>query len=160
MTTATVTQRLTDMYELIPGITKAFQYIPRTLQPAYLPAVVIYPGEAAYDWESVGDGMVRTTEVYRATLYYDQAAFGTETQSETGLLPLIDSIKDYFFQRPGLQLDALADPQADVVFNARLVRSGGYQLATYATGKDTQSDFAAVTFTHEVTEYARVTEQY
>lgn len=160
MNTSEVTARLAAMYELIPGITKAFTYIPRTLQPAYLPAVIIYPGEALYDTDTVGDGTVQSIELYRAVLYFDQSLFGTENQTETGVLPMIDAIKDYFFERPGLQLDTLPKPESDVVFNARLIRSGGYQLTSYATGTDKQTDYGSVTFTHQVTNLARIVSQY
>ncbi len=160
MTVATTTERIAAMYRLIPGVKTAYTYIPRTLQAAQLPAIVLEPGEAVYDTASVGDGMLLSIEVYRATLFYDQALFGTETQSESGLLPLIDSIKDYFFRRPGLQLDTLADPESDVVFNATLVRSGGYQIKSYPTGKDVLTDFATVMFFHQVQEMSQIVQQY
>jgi len=147
------------MYTLIPGITTAYTYIPRTLQAAQLPAIVIEPGEAAYDTGSVGDAQVMSTEIYRATLFYDLAAFGTATQSETGLLPLIDTIKDYFFKRPGLELDTDV-PQVAVVYNAQLTRSGGYRLLSYPTGSDKVADFATVTFFHQVMELSEITNQY
>ncbi len=159
MTVSTTVTRLAAMYELIPGITTAYVNIPRTLQTAQLPAIVIEPGEASYD-DAFGDGMVMSTEIYRATLFYDNAKFGTETQSESGLLPLIDSIKDYFFQRPGLQLDTLSDPESDVVYNAKLLRSGGYRILSYPTGGDKQADFATVTFFHQVMELSQITSQY
>ncbi len=159
MTVALTTARIAAMYELIPGITTACVNIPRTLQPAQLPAIVIEPGEANYD-DEFGGGMVMSTELYRATLFYDLALFGTATQSETGLLPLIDSIKDYFFQRPGLQLDTLSDPESDVVYNAKLLRSGGYRLLTYPVGADKDASFATVTFFHQVMELSRILNQY
>ncbi len=104
--------------------------------------------------------MVMSIETYRATLFYDQSLFGTETQSESGLLPLIDSIKAYFFQRPGLQLDTLADPEADVVFNAKIVGNSGYRIQSFPTGKDTLTDFATVSFTHQVSELSQITNSY
>lgn len=159
MSVSTTVIRLADMYALIPGITTAYVNIPRTLQPAQLPAIVIEPGEATYD-DGVGDGLVMSTEIYRATLFYDNAKFGTETQSESGLLPLIDNIKDYFFQRPGLQLDTAADPQADVVYNAKIVRSTGYRILSYPTGSGTPADFATVTFFHQVMELSQISSQY
>lgn len=160
MTVATTTTRLSQMYRLIPGITTAYTYIPRTLQTAQLPAIVIEPGQAAYDTDNWGTEMVMSIETYRATLFYDQALFGTETQSETGLLPLIDSIKTYFFQRPGLQLDTLSDPQADVVFNAKIVGSSGYRIQSYPVGGDKVADFATVSFTHQVSELSQITNSY
>ncbi len=159
MSVSLTTIRLAAMYNLITGITTAYDYIPRTLQTAQLPAIVIEPGEATYD-DGVGDGLVMSTEIYRATLFYDNAKFGTETQSESALLPLIDNIKDYFFQRPGLQLDTLADPSSDVIYNAKLLRSTGYRVLSYPTGSGTPADFATVTFFHQVMELARIIDQY
>lgn len=160
MTVATTTLRLKAMYELIPGVKTAYAYIPRTLLAAQLPAIVIEPGQAAYDTDNWGTEMVMSIETYRATLFYDQSLFGTETQSESGLLPLIDSIKTYFFQRPGLQLDTLPDPEADVVFNAKLIGNSGYRIQSFPTGKDTLTDFATVSFTHQVSELSQITDSY
>jgi len=158
MSVLQVAQRIANMYALIPGIKTAYWYVPRTMQPAQLPAIGIEVGQALYDTGSVGDHTVQTTTIYRATLFYDNAKFGTETQSETGLLPLIDNIRDYFLQRPGLQLDT--DPSADVVFNARIIRSDGYQIMSYPAGGDKLADFAIVKFFHEVVELAQITNQY
>ena len=54
MTISTTTQRLAAMYQLIPGINKAFAYVPRILSPAQLPAIVIEPGEAT-DFRALTD---------------------------------------------------------------------------------------------------------
>lgn len=159
MSVLTTAQRLADMYALIPGITQAFWYVPRVLQSASLPAVVIEPGDANYETDPVGDHTVMTTTLYRATLFYDRALFGTETQSETGLLPLIDSIRDYFLQRPGLELSSEALPQA-VVYNAKILRSGGYRKLSYPVGADQEADFATVTFFHQVMELSQIENQY
>lgn len=162
MTIATTTVRLAAMYQLLldntagitPNVKRAFPYIPRILSPAQLPAVVIEPGEASYEIAPQGFDMVMETRIYRAHFYFDLALFGTETQLESMLLPLIDSIIDYFLQRPGLELDGADEPQI-VVFDSTLLRDGGFTQKEYPTGNSTSSIFGGFTFYHQVRELRR-----
>jgi hypothetical protein len=155
MSVSFITQRLADMYALIPGITTGYAFVPRILTPSALPAVIIEPGPATYDVSQVGEGNVLIEREYRATLFYDLAAFGTESQSETSLIALIDSIGLYFLGRPQLELDSQTEPK-QVVFNAQLTRDSGFTIREYPTGSDTQKSFAAITFIHLVSDYQKV----
>jgi len=154
MSISTTTQRLAAMYALIPGINKTFAYVPRILSPAQLPAVIIEPGEASYDIAAQGFDMVMETRVYRGHFYFDLALFGTEQQLESTLLPLIDSIIDYFLQRPGLELDTADDPQV-VVFDSTLLRDSGFIEKQYPSGNDTSKTYGGFVFYHQVRELRR-----
>lgn len=154
MTVSTTTQRLAAMYALIPGINKTFAYIPRILSPAQLPAVIIEPGEASYDMFMESPDTVMETRVYRGNFFFDLALFGTEQQTESGVLPLIDSIIDYFLQRPGLELDGATEPQV-VVFDSTMLRDGGFVRIDYPAGGDKVTTFGGFVFSHQVRELRR-----
>lgn len=154
MTISTTTQRLAAMYALIPGINKSFAYVPRILSPAQLPAVIIEPGEASYEIAPQGFDMVMETRIYRGNMFWDKALFGTEQQLESSLLPLIDSIIDYFLQRPGLELDTADDPQV-VVFDSTILRDSGFIERTYPDGGTTPGVFGGFVFYHQVRELRR-----
>jgi hypothetical protein len=154
MTVTWITTRLSDMYQLIPGITTGFSYVPRILTEDKLPAVIIEPGAGIYNVGATGESEVLVEREYRATLFYDLAAFGTESQSEVGLLALIDTIMLYFLGRPGLELDTQNPEQ--VVFNARILRDSGFNIRDYPTGSDTVKPFAAITFTHSISDWVQV----
>lgn len=154
MTIATTTRRLADMYALIPGVSKSFAYVPRILSPAQLPAVVIEPGEASYEIAPQGFDMVMETRIYRAHFYFDLALFGTEQQLESTLLPLIDSIIDYFLQRPGLELATADEPQV-VVFDSTILRDSGFIEKQYPSGNDTPKTYGGFVFYHQVRELRR-----
>lgn len=155
MTVAFCTTRLAAMYELIPGIKHGLAYVPRILTPEMLPAVIIFPGEATYDVPIAGETNVLVTRLHRATLFYDLAAFGTESQSETGLIALVDSIALYFLGRPQLELDTQSEPK-EIVFRAQLLRDSGFTVLNYATASDTEKSFATWTFYHSVSEWMAV----
>lgn len=157
MTVVTTTERLASMYALIPGIRQAFPTIPRIINPAQCPAVVIEPGPATYD-KSYGEGSVMEIRAYRATLFLELANFGTATQSQINIAPFFDAIRDYFLARPGLELDTAGLPQV-AVYDATLLGDVGYVIRPYATGADKVEDFAALTFNHVVYEWARVSYQ-
>lgn len=156
MSISTTTQRLAAMYRLIPGInTKGvFAYVPRIITPAQLPAVIIEPGEANYEIAPQGFDMVMETRIYRAHFFFDLALFGTEQQLEKGVLPLIDSIIDYFLQRPGLELDTADEPQV-VVFDSTMLRDSGFIQKDYPTGNTTNDTFGGFVFYHQVRELRR-----
>lgn len=155
MSTTLTKRRLADMYALIPGIVKAFTYVPRIINAADCPAVVIQTGQSQDDEITTGENDVMETRFYTATLYLDYARFGTESQSEDALDPFFDAVRDYFLARPGLELASASEPQI-VVYKAFFRGDSGFNLVQYATGGEAIGEFAATRFRHEVLEWHRV----
>lgn len=150
MSVQTTRARLAAMYALVTGITKAFPDIPRVVQDAELPAVVIWPGEATYDTDSGGDNDVLETRTYQAFLLVQNLQLGTENQAQIAVDPFIDRIRDYFLARPGLELTGASPPQM-VVDNATLLRDSGYIVQNYGG-----VDYGAVIFYHQIIEWAAI----
>lgn len=152
MTVVTTTARLAALYRQIAGMKTAFDTFPRVLQPVECPAAVIWPAEATYDTDLLGDDDVLETRVYRVTVFYGQSLFGSEGQQQTGIIALIDAIRDTFVARPGLELTG----STVIVADQRLLGDSGIQLTQYPTGKETASDFWAIEFRHQIQEVAAI----
>jgi len=151
MSVVTTSARIAAMAALIPGITTAFPSIPRVVQDAELPAVVIFPGEATYDVDTFGDNDVVETRLYRILFLIQKAAYGTEDQAQVAIEPFFNTIRDYFLARPGLELTGAMLPQT-VVYNATMLGDSGYQIIGYPQG----SDYAAIEYRLQVVEFAEV----
>lgn len=137
------TLRLAALWREIEGIRTAFDTIPRVIQPAQCPAVIIFPGEATYDLSTQGEQAVRDDRIYRMVLFYAPAAFGTATQQQTNLTPFLDTVRDFFVGRPGL---ALAGQPRNVIGTSQTQGDSGYQVIDYATGEKEAQEFAGSEF--------------
>lgn len=156
MTVEIVTARLAAMGALITGVTTSFANIPRVLQDVELPALVVYPGAATYEYGPQGSDTVQETRAYDLTLYIARTAFGTETQGQVAVAPFFDRIRAYFAARPGLELDGAAEPRVRV-YNALLTNDSGLQVIEYpAESGDT---YFAISARVEVTELHDITYQ-
>lgn len=153
MSVQTTRARLAAMYALVTGVTKAFPDIPRAVQDAELPAVVIWPGEATYDTDGMGDNEVLETRIYQGIVLVQNVQLGTENQGQIVLDPFIDRIADYFLGRPGLELTGASPPQV-VVDEAKVPRDSGHIIQNYGG-----VDYHAVIFYHEIKEVRVVTYQ-
>jgi hypothetical protein len=152
MSVTTTTARIAAIYTTITGIKKAVDFAPRVLLPVDCPAVIIIPGESTYDTDTLGDDDVLETRTYRATLFYGQTLLNTETAQQTGLIALLDNIRDTLIARPGLELIG----SDEIVADHKLLSDSGVTLTQYPTGKEQLSDFWTVEFRHQVQEVATI----
>ncbi len=158
MPESTTRLRIANMWTGITGVVTPFQNIPRVLQDAQLPASVIWPGQATYDTDGLGDQEVLETRVYEMVLYMNEALFGTSGQMQSEADPFFDQVRDYFLARPGLELDAEGAVQSESAFNARLLGDGGLTVGPYplnASG-DGAKDYIQVRWRLEVQEIALI----
>lgn len=126
--------RIAAMCGAINGVQTAFPQIPRALQQAQLPAFVVFPGEATYDYVTLGEEMVLPSRVYNMILYLSEAEFETSGQLEINADPFFEAVETYFFARPGLELDSEGVNQSESQYRARLLGDGGLQVGPYPIG--------------------------
>lgn len=140
-------------------IQTAFPNIPRTVQPAQLPAVIIFPGAATYDYDEYGENIVSETRKYRSLLLVSSALLGNEQTGEENVEPYFSRVRDYFAARPGLEDDTENEPHT-VVVECHIVGDSGYVKAEYPTGTGIEVGmglFHAIEFNFEVEEVANIT---
>ena len=157
MSVTTTTARLAALWRNIDGVQKVFDKIPRVVQDAELPAVIILPGEATYDTDAPGDNDVLITRTYRMLLLVFNAGLGTEGKAQTAAEPFFDRVRDYFLARPGLELYGAADPQV-VEYNARLLSDSGFIYQAYPGGTNSP-EYGAIEFRQQVQTWASVVYQ-
>lgn len=127
-----IRQRICNMWhEGITGVVTTFYQIPRALQDAQLPGVVVFPAAAEYDRETYGEQLEMETRIYEMVLYIEKAAFGTEGQTELDADTYFDQVKPYFDARPGLELDSQGTNQAFSVYQSHILGDGGFQVGPY-----------------------------
>lgn len=146
-------ERIATLAGAIEGVKTAFESIPRIINAAQVPAIVIFPGEANYDKTSLGEQSVLEARVYRIVLFYAEAAFGTQNQQQIGIEPMFTRIRDYFLARPGL---SLPDSPTNVIYDATMQGDAGFQIIDYPTGTDKTTSFAAIEFRLSCRETARI----
>lgn len=156
MSVQTTTLRLAAMCREIEGVRTAFDNIPRVLQDAELPAFVIYPGRAALvDADLTGEGDLIEQRTYTMTLYLIKAAYGTEYQAQTSIVPFFDRVRDYFMARPGLEYGA--DPASNPrVFDTAWRGDNGFDVLRYPLSG---TPYAAIEFNLQVDEWAAIAYQ-
>lgn len=152
MTVEITSARLAANYGEILGIRRAFEYIPRVIQIAELPAVVIFPGGVVDVNDD--DEMVIEVRDYIGMLLISPVGMGTETQGQILTEPLFDRVRDYFIQRHGLELDTPQETPQIVVFNASFEGDDGFQILQYPLNG---TPYAGIQFRHRITEYADIT---
>lgn len=153
MSVATTRRRLVAIWQRITGVRTAYDNIPRKLQAAQLPGVVIFPADALYDTDIQGDDTNVETRQYRMVLYLCEVAFEGEGDLQIDADPFFETVKNHFLARPQLTLDNATEPQ-DVVYNARLVGDAGFQIGTYPLTADKQ--YALIEWRLEVKEVGNV----
>lgn len=132
------------------GGVQAFAQIPREIQDAGLPAIVILPGPAAYDTDSMGDEIVVEKRIYNLHFFYSRVDVGTEGEAQAALVPYFSRIRNFFVARPGLW-DAEAVQPEDVQFDSRLIGDQGFEKIQYGANA-----FYGIRFQLEVTEIAAI----
>ncbi len=140
-------------------IETAFDRIPRLIYPANLPAVLIFPGPATYNYDDYGENIVTETRSYRCVIAASQVTLGNMETGEVRVEAFFDSVRDYFAARPGLEDDNASEPQ-DIVHKARIGNDSGYFIFEYPAGLADSEGlglFHAVDFTFEVIELASIT---
>ena len=154
MSEQTARVRIAEMCSSVSGVVTAFTQIPRVLQDAQLPASVVFPGEATYDRQAMGEQMVLETRIYNLVLYVCNAAFDTQGMIEIKTDPFFVDVRDYFMARPGLELDRQGDDQSESAFLAVLLGDGGLQVGPYPIGGD--KDYVQIRWRLQVQEVAAI----
>lgn len=122
----------------IEGVRKSFNFVPRALQHAELPAFVSFASEAQYD---KGSDTLVEQRVWRCVVFVDVIGDGTEGQGEEAAYPFIDRLRDGFAGRPGLETNA-QDGAGLSVFNAVPLGDSGVRTLEYPVGS--QREYYAV----------------
>lgn len=142
-------------------IEKAHDRIPRIIQPAELPGVMIFPSPATYNYDQYGEQVVSETRQYRSMLCVSAASLGNIETGQDFVENYFTPVRDYFAARPGLEDDTAADTPGNrqtVVARARLISDGGYILFEWPSAASGGSPalFHAIEFIHEVEELAHI----
>lgn len=160
MTSMNVTRtRIAHMCGEISGIRTAFVNIPRKLLKAQLPATVVFPGRATHSKSSLGEQMIDETRIYKIVLYVDEAAFGSEGQTELETDPFFDSVLQHFAARPGLELDSEGAQQSVSVLNAQLSADGGLVVGPYpfpSAGPEPSPDYVQIQWDLQVEDIVEI----
>ena len=159
MSESTTRLRIANMWQGITGVVTHYYQIPRALQDAELPGVVIFPGAATYDREILGEEMVLDTRVYEMVLYLSKAQFGTEGQLEVQADPFFDQVRDYFLARPGLELEAQGAQQSESAYDAVILGDGGLQVGAYPLSGQGSPDYIQIRWRLQVKEVATISYQ-
>jgi hypothetical protein len=149
MSVETTRPRIIAMWKQVTGVGKVYDNIPRVIQQAHFPAVIVFPGEM--DLSQLSSDMNEDDRIYRSWLILDEFGLGTESQAELNADPWFSRVRDHFAARPGLELDnvAVADLPQDLVFNSSFEGDSGFSIRPYG-GKD----YAVIEFRLRVNEYA------
>lgn len=157
MSESTVRKRIANMWNGITGVQTHYYQIPRKLNDAELPGVVIFPGAATYDnTDALGEQMVLDTRIYEMVLYLAKAQFDTEGQLEIDADPFFDQVRDYFLARPGLELDAQGTTQSESVYDSNILGDGGLQIGPYPIQGQGSPDYIQIRWRLQVREVAAV----
>lgn len=156
MSESSTRQRIANMWNGINGVQTHYYQIPLALNDAELPGVVIFPGAAMYDTDSLGDEMDLDTRIYEMVLYLIEAAFDTEGQPQLNADPFFDSVKSYFTARPGLELDTQGAHQSESAFNAKLLGDSGLVVGPYPLAGQGSPDYVQIRWRLQVQEITQV----
>jgi hypothetical protein len=126
-----IRERLAAMQRNITGITKAFDLIPRTVQPTELPCFINLVGASNYDLQTYGRQMVKDNRQYRMLLLVKETGDDIESGAEEACYIFLDRVRDYFLARPGLELTG-ENPPGLAAVDALLLGDSGVQRITYA----------------------------
>lgn len=90
--------------EQTPGIQKVFPRMPRALQDAELPALVVVPGECQYG-DDYGQGNQSRTRLWHIRLFAMNAGQGREMAAEAKADGLLDPVADVLSQMSSVVLE-------------------------------------------------------
>lgn len=130
MTVAATRADIVAMCKQITGLGKVHPNIPRVIQDAELPAVIVFPRRSDYNLTDYGETMVGKPRLYDVVCYIKKVSFGTEEEGETALEPFIERVANHFLARPGLEIDGESLPR-EVVFDVRVIGDEGIQALPY-----------------------------
>lgn len=150
MSMSEVRERLAEQFEQISGVNTAHRRVPRTLQRAELPSVVIHASRASYDLRAYGEQIVRDDRIYEAVLYVAETGDGTEGDGEEACEPFIDRVRDYFLARTGMELNGADAFVEDIA----IIGDGGVTTRPYPQGGTTL--YYAIPFQFRVWELHQV----
>jgi hypothetical protein len=156
MSVATTRRRIANMWAGVTGVRTVYYEIPRVLQDAELPGVVIFPGSATYDTDYLGDQMVLEARGYEMVLYLSRAAFETEGQLEIAADPFFNQVRDYFLARPGLEIDAQGAAQSESQYQALVTGDDGLQVGPYPLAGVGSPDYVQIRWHLQVREVAAI----
>lgn len=151
MSVSTTRPQFILAYRQITGVQHVFDHIPRTIQTAEMPGVIVFPGEM--DFTKEANDLGSDDRIYRCWLILAEAKLGIEGQTEIDADPWFSRVRDHFVARPGLELDNATLPQ-DVVFNSEFLGDGGFSIRPYGS-----KDYAVIEFRHRVNEYVAIAYQ-
>jgi hypothetical protein len=151
MSVETTRPRLIAMWRQVDGVQHVYDHIPRVIQTAELPGVIVFPGEMSSTLDA--SDLVSDDRIYRSWLFLAEAKLGVEGQAEIDADPWFSRVRDHFVAHPGLELDDITPPQ-DIVFNSAFEGDSGFTLRPYG-GKD----YAVIEFRLRVNELAGIAYQ-
>jgi hypothetical protein len=157
MSESTTRKRIVNVWHGVTGVKKYFYQIPRVLQDAELPALVVFPGRAVYDAQWGGEQMVKETREFLMVLYLAKAGYGTEGQLEIQADPFFDQVRDFFLARPGLELDSEGAAQSESVYDSAITGDGGLQVGPYPLSGPDSPEYVQIRWTLTVDEVAAIT---
>ncbi len=95
---------LAEALETVSGIQKVFARMPRALQDAELPALVIVAGECQYG-DDYGQGNQSRTRLWQVQLFAMNGGQGREMAAEAKAEALLDPVADALSQMSAVVLD-------------------------------------------------------
>ena len=103
MSIASIRLRLQTLQQTIPGISRAYAQLPRTVvQTSELPLFMNFVRDADYDDEILGDSDVQVTRTFMMWLLVKPVAEGEEGEGESITEPFIEVVSKFFYARPSL----------------------------------------------------------
>lgn len=151
MSVDTTRPRIIAMWGQVTGVKKVFANIPRALNRAELPGVIVFPGESTY--EDFASDLTLENRIYRSWLVIDEALLGTEGQAEIDADPWFERVRSHFVGHPGLELDSTAPPQ-DIVFDTTFEGDSGFTIRPYGS-----KQYGVIEFRLRVNELADIAYQ-
>lgn len=126
MNLAETTARIAACAAQIPGISTSFTTIPRVVQDAQLPAVVVLPGTGTYAEDGAEQFLIERQ--FKVLVLVKNATQGVQGEYQGNILSLIDAVIQHFLERPGLELSL---NEGAISYNATVVSDEGYQNVSY-----------------------------
>ena len=133
------------------GVQTAFTTVPRVLQHAELPAVVVFPMRADYDLETFGERIVQEIRLYEAVLFVKEVTEDAEGEAEAACEEYIPLVRDYFLARTGLETTI---SESGIVGDMELLGDGAPVAREFPRGS--QRMYAAVPFYFRVKELSQI----
>lgn len=155
MSVMDVRDRLAAHYRLITGIKHVYPALPKSIQPNELPAVIVRAANADYtqtssDGYTLSDPHYFQRRVFRVQVFVNEINQGMDGQIEDTMLALLDAVRDYFDDRPGLQLATDPDISIPAVYSHRLLTDTGAVGSGRYPNNETAKEYGVIEFRHTV----------